>query len=138
MTKSKGWFDYSKGVRLALKINKKLLSHTNNIFVDLFIIVKQGKLDIVFFQIRTEIFIQNYVDFSMIIPEGWVSFAWFSEKVLVLDVEVDECASTENQSFSSLNCDGKFFPLIYGKGIRFSLPWKLLLVTGPFHKRCDR
>lgn len=58
----------------------------------------------------------------MIVPEGRVSFAWFSEKVLVLDVEVDECASTGNQSFSSLNRDSKFFSLIYGKGIRFSLP----------------
>jgi hypothetical protein len=73
----------------------------------------------------------------MIVPEWIGAFRRFSEKILILDAEVNECISAIVKSLSSFDCNGQFFVLINGKGIRFGLFVKLILVIGPFQKGTD-
>lgn len=103
-TKFNGWLFYSKGVKFALKINKKLLSNSDNILGDFFIIIEKRKLYIIFFQVGSEIFIQNNINIPMEVPERCPTFTRFCKEVFILYSEINKSVSHITKTISSLDC----------------------------------
>lgn len=101
-TKLKGWLFSNKGVKLALKIKEKLLGNSDNIFINLLVIIKNSKLNIILFKVWWKVFIQNNINLTMIIPEWSPTFTWFSKEIFVLNPKVNKSASNLVQSICSL------------------------------------
>lgn len=101
-TKLNGWFFSNKGVKLALKIKEKLLGNSDNIFINLLVIIKNSKLNIILFKVWWKVFIQNNINLTMIIPEWSPTFTWLSKEIFILNPKVNKSASNLIQSICSL------------------------------------
>lgn len=103
-TKLNGWLFSNKGVKLALQIKEKLLGDSNNIFINLLVIIKNSKLNIILFKVWWKVFIQNNINLTMIIPEWSPTFTWLSKEIFILNPKVNKSASNLIQSICSLYC----------------------------------
>lgn len=114
-----------------------LLSSSYDVFIYLLVVIKYCKLDIILFEIWREVLIQNDINFTMVIPKWRSTFAWLCKEVIVLNSEVDKCASNIVQGVSSFNCNSKFFMLIYCERIRLNLFAQLLFIVCPLKEWTD-